>query len=354
VLSVILGGTGVAGVGAAVDGGDESEGHEAASGHPGMPAPGRADRSDLPEVLRKRVPGSVEELKVMDVHVRGLVARVAPAVVVVQVGMSTGSGAVVSPDGLVLSAAHVGGEPGREVRFTFPDGRAARGRTLGTDHSMDAGLMQITEPGPWPYVELGDPEGGGVGDWVLALGHPGGFDAERPVLARLGRILRRAGGMVRTDCTIVSGDSGGPLFDMHGRVIGIHSRISESTAANFHAPIGAYTASWERLARGENWGTRGSRLRSWVGLRGADHPEGFRLEQVIEEGPAFKAGLREGDLVTRLDGQPVQGYLAFVQTVAARRPGEKVTLSVRREERQWEVEVTVEPRRRGGGPPGGR
>jgi serine protease Do len=323
---------------------------------PALPTAGVGERSELPEGLRRLAPGSVEQLKAMESHVRELVARVAPAVVAVRVGMAAGSGVVVSPDGLVFSAAHVGGEPGRDVRFTFPDGRTARGETLGADHGMDAGLMRITDAGPWPHVELGESDGARIGDWVLALGHPGGFDADRPVLVRLGRIIWLTGPVIRTDCTLVSGDSGGPLFDMHGRVIGIHSRISESTAANFHAPIGSYVTSWERLARGENWGARGPRSRAWVGVRGMDHPDGFLLDRVIEGGPAFTAGLRAGDIVLRLNGRPAKDYESFLHAVSEFNPGQQVTFEVRRDGDPWEVEVTVETRRRGGGggPFGGR
>jgi serine protease Do len=320
-----------------------------------LPTPGLARRSELPEGLRLLAPRSVEQLKAMETHVQELVMQVSPAVVAVRVGQAAGSGVVVSAEGLVLSAAHVGGEPGRDVRFTFPDGRTARGVTLGTDHGMDAGLMRITDSGPWPFVPLGEPDNAMIGDWVLALGHPGGFDAERPVLVRLGRIIWLTGPVIRTDCTLVSGDSGGPLFDMHGRVIGIHSRISESTTANFHAPVGSYVSSWERLVAGENWGARGPRSRSWVGVRGMDHPDGLRLERVIEGGPAFKAGLRDGDIVMRLNGQPVNDYETFLRTVSEASPGEQVTLEIRRADEQWAVDVIVEARRRGGGGPfGGR
>jgi serine protease Do len=349
-LLFLVGALGLSGVEAAETGpGSESLRPPLREGLPVLPTPGSGYRGDLPEALRRLVPGSVEQLRTMEAHVRELIQRVSPAVVAVGVGLAAGSGVVVSPDGLVFSAAHVGGEPGRDVRFTFPDGRTARGETLGTDHGMDAGLMRITDSGPWPHVELGEANGAMIGDWVLALGHPGGFDAERPVLVRLGRILWLAGSVIRTDCTLMSGDSGGPLFDMHGRLIGIHSRISESTAANFHAPIGSYVAGWERLARGDNWGARGPRSRSWVGVRAVDHPDGLRLERVVEEGPAFKAGLREGDLVLRFNGRPLNGYESFLRALGQVEPGEQVTFEVQRDHEKWEVEVTVEARRRGGG-----
>jgi serine protease Do len=126
------------------------------------------------------------------------------------------------------------------VVFTFPDGRKAHGKTVEVDNENDLGLMRITDAGPWPQVPLGDLAGTRAGDWVLALGHPGGFDLRRSLVVRLGRIIRFDGEVVQSDCTISGGDSGGPLFDMHGRVIAIHSAISRSVAENFHVPVSAY------------------------------------------------------------------------------------------------------------------
>ena len=88
-----------------------------------------------------------------------------------------------------------------------------------------------------------------IGDWVLALGHPGGFDARRSLVVRLGRILRMDASALQTDCTISQGDSGGPLFDMHGRVIGIHSAISISMAENYHVPVTAFYNGWDLLTK---------------------------------------------------------------------------------------------------------
>jgi len=181
----------------------------------------------------------MSDLKTIEAHVKDLANRVAPAVVAVRINGATGSGVVISEDGLVLTAAHVGGEPNRDVHFTFPDGRTARGKTLGMNHEMDAGLMKITDKGHWPHLDIGDLAQARLGDWVLALGHPGGFDPQRPTVLRLGRIIRLGTGWLQTDCALIGGDSGGPLIDMQGRVIGIHSRISDSVAENFHVPIAA-------------------------------------------------------------------------------------------------------------------
>jgi serine protease Do len=180
---------------------------------------------------------------------------------------------------------------------------------------------------------------------VLALGHPGGFDPQRPVVARLGRILRLSSDLLQTDCTLFSGDSGGPLFDMHGRVIGIHSRISDSTRANFHVSITTYDTGWDRLAKGDDWGRPPPLPRSFVGAMGVDDPEGCRLERVDDRGPASQAGLKVGDVVVKINGQAIKDGAAFRESVGRAKPGETLTLEVKRGDLAQSVRVTVEARR---------
>jgi len=259
-----------------------------------------------------------------------------------------GSGVVISEDGTVLCAAHVCGQPNKDVRVVFPNGKSARGKTLGTNHEMDAGLMKITEKGHWPHVEIGDLQQVHLGDWVLALGFPGATDLQRSLVVRLGRIISFGRGAIRTDCTLIGGDSGGPLFDMYGRLIGIHSRISDSIAENFHVPVGAYVDSWDRLAKGENWGDRRPPPQPYVGARGVDHPEGCQLERVEENSPAFKAGLKAGDIVLKVNGQEVTDRASFRECVARSKPGQEVQFEVKRGDQEMTVKVTVEARRRGG------
>ncbi len=217
---------------------------------PVLPRPAAARRADLPSAFAAAVPASVAELRSIERHIKSLAARLSPSVVAVGVGSGNGSGVVISADGLVLSAGHVCGRPGRSVRFTFPDGKTARGKTLGVDDERDTGLMKITDRGPWPHAEPGDLQQARAGDWVLALGHPGGFDPKRSLVVRSGRVIRLTGDGLQTDCTISPGDSGGPLFDMHGRVIGIHNAISTSVAENYHVAITEFYDTWEVLAKG--------------------------------------------------------------------------------------------------------
>ena len=129
---------------------------------PAAPRPTPAYRTDLRPAFTKDVPVTLDDLRTMQRHVEALAARVSPAVVAVEVGNGSGSGVIISADGLVLTAGHVCGAPDRNVRFTFPDGKTARGKTVGVDHENDTGLMRITDRGPWPHARDGRP-GAGAG-----------------------------------------------------------------------------------------------------------------------------------------------------------------------------------------------
>jgi len=218
-----------------------------------LPRPVPAHRADLPAAFTKVVPTSIADLKAIERHIKALAARLSPAVVAIEIGSGSGSGVVVSADGLVLTAGHVCGRRGRTARFTFPDGKTTRGKTVGVDFESDTGFMQITDRGTWPHVAMGDLKQARVGDWVLALGHPGGFDRQRSLVVRSGRIIEVTDDALQTDCAIGPGDSGGPLFDMHGRVIGIHDAISSSVSDNFHVPATEFYDTWEVLTKGADW-----------------------------------------------------------------------------------------------------
>ena len=304
----------------------------------------RSGTEDWPAVFRKPNPASLDDLKVIEQHVKNLVPKLSPTVVAVQVGGATGSGVVISEDGLVLTAAHVCEEPNRSVKFIFPDGRTARGKTLGTNHEADAGMMKITDEGSWPHAPIGPLDRARLGDWVLTLGHPGGFDRERPVVVRLGRVISLAEDSMQTDCTITAGDSGGPLFDMLGRVIGIHTSIRDSTTANFHVPVTQFQASWARLAKGETWGEDRPPVRPWFGVRGVDGPEGCKLESVEADGPAFKAGVLVGDVLRKINGHEIQTYAGLKRMVAEAKPGDEFKVDLRRGENEMSLTVKIESR----------
>ncbi|HYW79589.1 MAG TPA: trypsin-like peptidase domain-containing protein, partial [Thermoguttaceae bacterium] len=200
-------------------------------------------------------PQNAAQLAEIESQVRKVVAKVLPCVVGVQVGASRGSGVIVSEDGYVMTAGHVVEEPGLEVTFTFPDGSEAKGTTLGRHKTSDAGLMKIDDEGKWPFVEKGRSDDLKPGAWCVAVGHPMGYQEERPPVVRVGRVLKSKGDVIQTDCLLVGGDSGGPLFDLEGKVIGINSRIGNSPTLNFHVPVDIFHENWDRLVNSEAWET---------------------------------------------------------------------------------------------------
>jgi serine protease Do len=312
------------------------------------PKPAPAHRDQWPAAFSKPAPTSIADLKAMEQHVTNLVSRVSPAVVALEVGFGSGSGVIISEDGLVLTAGHVAGRPGRSVRITFPGGKVVHGKTLGLDADADTGLMKITEPGPWPHVPTGDMDEVKAGDWVLALGHPGGFDLQRSLVVRLGRVIRYVEGALQTDCTISPGDSGGPLFDMAGRVIGIHTAISSSMAENFHVEISEYYDTWEELARGTTVAGLVAHPRAYLGASAVDDTPGCRVTAVEQGGPAARAGLKAGDIVLKVDDRDIAASASFQRWVAEAEPGEMLKLVIRRGEETMNLSVKVEapPRHR--------
>jgi len=212
-------------------------------GAPDQPAP-----LDRPVTL----PEDVADLRAIEARVKAVAAKVVPCTVAVRVGTAQGSGVIVSEEGYVLTAGHVADEPGQKAVFVFSDGKTAEGTTLGIHRRADAGLAKIDDEGPWPHLEMGDAPSQ-LGAWCVAAGHPLGYQEGRPPVIRLGRVLQSRPDAIRTDCPLVAGDSGGPLLDLEGRVIGVNSRIGGSVKVNVHVPVGVFRDHWERLVKGEAW-----------------------------------------------------------------------------------------------------
>lgn len=290
-------------------------------------------------VFSKPVPTSVADLRAIQDRLKSVVKRIQSATVGVRNGRAAGSGVIVNKEGYVLTAAHVCGSPGRTVTLILADGRRVKGKTLGLDRKVDAGLMKITDKGDWPVAEMGDSTKLSAGDWCIATGHPGGYRSDRAPVVRLGRVILNRRGVIQTDCTLVGGDSGGPLYDMNGKVIGINSRIGASTNWNFHVPVSQFSDSWDRLVAAEDWGGRETRRRAVIGINGEDHDDGCRITGIAEGMPAEKAGLKEDDVITKINGTKVTGIGDLAKRIASMRPGGKIKLEILRGEETLEIEV---------------
>lgn len=295
-------------------------------------------------VLKKPAPENVRDLLAIEQRLQKILPKISSATVNIRVGRAQGSGVIVDEEGYIITAAHVIQGKDKIAIITLADGRRVRGKTLGLNRTMDAGLVKITEEGKWPSVPKGKMSDISTGDWCIAMGHPGGFKKDRPPVVRLGRVIRKMDSIIQTDCTLVGGDSGGPLFDMNGNVIGINSRIGRQTAINIHIPISAYKEmSWERLVSAEDWGgnRRPPKSKGIIGIKGADHSKGCEVTEVTEGYPADEAGIRAGDVIVKLDGKPVRGIDPLIRLIATKDPGEEVRIVLLRNGREITKKVTL-------------
>jgi serine protease Do len=302
--------------------------------------PATPDKTKGADVLSKPAPASVAELKVIQDRVKEVLKKVVPATVGIRIGGAAGSGVIIDAEGHVLTAGHVSGAPNRDCVLILPDGRQVKGKTLGRNPGIDSGLIQITAKGPWKFVEMGDSGNLKRGQWCLAVGHPGGFKKGRTPVVRLGRVLLSTKGLIQTDCTLVGGDSGGPLFDMDGKVIGIHSRIGPSITANIHVPVNTYRETWARLVKSETVGDSAPSP-AFIGVRFARDSDSLEVIEVYPDTPARKAGVKAGDVIVSVGGQKVADRDALAAFMRKKKPGDEISLEVRRDGKPQTFQLTL-------------
>jgi serine protease Do len=283
-----------------------------------------ADTKPTWDPVRTTFPATTDELKALQNSVKQVVEKTTPATVAILLGNGAGSGVIVSDDGLVLTAAHVIGWPGQNCIVELPDGKRVKAKTLGVDHDSDSGMLRITDAvpkgatwpgatlGKWPAAEIGPSKDVKKNQWVVSLGHPGGPKKDRRPPVRVGQFLSAFGNAMMSDCTLVGGDSGGPLFDLNGKVIGIHSRIGLTLDNNIHVPSDIFKKEWDDLVDGQTL----SESRNVIGVKlkrktTEDTPPKAVVEEVTKDYPADKAGIKVGDVIVRLNGNAVPTADAF-------------------------------------------
>ena len=247
---------------------------------------------------------------------------------------ASGSGVIVSRDGLILTAAHVI-ERSKEMTVIFPDGRQEKAKVLGANFTRDAAMAKLIGPGPWPFAEVGDSRSLEIGDFVVAMGHPKGYDPTRRPPVRFGRVMDKSTlDFVTTDCTLIGGDSGGPLFDLKGRVVGIHSHIAPDRRVNNHAGLTGFKSSWENMLAGKMWGVLGGDRRDpnrpVLGLNLRKTDVGLIVDEVPRGGPAFSSGFLPGDLVVAINGELITEVEKLSEVFVDLLPGEKVKVDFSR------------------------
>jgi serine protease Do len=260
-----------------------------------------------------------------------------------------GSGFIVGADGIIMTNAHVV-KDANEVTVKLTDRREYRAKVLGSDPKTDIAILKI-DARNLPVVTLGSTKNLQVGEWVLAIGSPFGFDntVTAGVVSAKGRSLPddSAVPFIQTDVAVNPGNSGGPLFNPAGEVIGINTAIYSPSGAS--AGIGFATPS--DLARPvvEQLKRDGRVERGWLGVsvqdlvpeEGRTGRRGVLIAGVERNSPAGKAGLRQGDVVVAINGDRVETSRVLVRTVAAIPPGQTLRLTVVREGRERDLPVQV-------------
>jgi serine protease Do len=251
-----------------------------------------------------------------------------------------GSGVIVSRDGYVMTVAHVTNEAGRTVAVQLPDGRRVMAKTLGNDRGVDAGLMKITDEGPFPFVEMAKSSELKRGQWCVAAGYPVSYERGKPAVVRIGRVAWHNPQVVVTDCTIMGGDSGGPLLDLDGKLIAIGTRCDNTVHINMHVPVDHYRKYWDRLVDGEDFDSL-SPTRTFLGIapdREANEP---RVGYVFQGSAAEQAGMQVGDVVLKFNGIAIGRFEQLPPLVKRKKPGDEVELVFRRGQRQMTVKVKL-------------
>lgn len=314
---------------------------------------GSASRDAIPAALAQQTASPPDaRLGQDEQNVIRVARQVSPAVVSISRSGGSGSGVVVRSDGIVLTNAHVVGNV-RAVEVRLADGRSIPGQVLGRDPSIDIAVVRVNAR-DLPTAPIGDSDALEAGQTAIAIGNPLGLDRTitTGVVSAVNRSPRGFGldGLIQTDAAISPGNSGGPLLDSRGRLIGINTAVIVAPGAEglgFAIPINLAQDAIEQII------ATGRVVRAFLGIQFVEiAPEmarQFRLpanEGVIITGvgpgtPAARAGLVRGDIITGLDGTAIRQGGDLRRTLRERRPGDTIRLTVVRESGSRELSARL-------------
>ncbi len=301
---------------------------------------------------------SMQSLIELQSRTQNIIAKSAPAVVAIG---ETGSGVIVNSQGLILTASHVTRFANRKVSVAFSDGRIVQGITLGSNIASDTGAIQLLSPGPFPFVSVQDSKDAQPGTWCIAMGYPLSFPRGRPAAGRLGRILNRGkNGKLVSDCTIMGGDSGGPLLNLAGKVIAISSSVKLGADQNLYIPSEQFSKDWKNIALlidktgmdtrvQQPASTSGGNVKvpnstagkAYLGINAETDQNIVRIRAVHRESPAEFAGIKANDVIVELDSKPITSFAQIVGHLKTRKPGDLLLVLVNRYGSLIRAEVTL-------------
>lgn len=270
-------------------------------------------------------------------------------------GAGFGSGFIISEDGYVITNAHVVNNA-TQIRVGLHDQREYQATLVGSDRATDIALLKLNAV-DLPVVKIGDSDVLRVGEWVLAIGSPYGFEhtATQGIVSALARSLPDDTYVpfIQTDVAVNPGNSGGPLFNTDGEVVGVNSQIYSRTGGyqglSFSIPINVAMSIADQL-KDKGFATRG-----WLGVAiqnvdqalaesfGLKKPSGALVAQVTNDSPADKGGLLSGDIILKFNGKQVKYSSALPPLVGSVAPGNSVTVDVLRNGKAKQLEITIEP-----------
>ena len=283
------------------------------------------------EAWRKKFPENKKDLYAIQHRLQELLPKAKKGLVAIEANDGAGSGVIISPEGLILTAAHVIGKTGKKMKVRFANGKRASAISLGGSELSDAGMLKIIDEGPWPFVDMAENQSSQIGDWCFGLGHPGGFDAKRGIVVRIGRIIGKKDETMQTDSRLLGGDSGGPLFDFQGKVIAIHSRISQKPDQNFHVPIESFQANWDFFKNQDLLTFNEIEKGGFLGVACEEEEDGLLVKSIVPNSAAAEAGLQAGDVLVKVDDQWVNNREKLTILISSKKPNEEVSIEYKRE-----------------------
>ena len=268
---------------------------------------------------------------------------------------SLGSGFVIDPSGIIVTNNHVIADAD-EIVVRFQDDRELPAKVLGRDPKTDLAVLKVNSAKPLPFLPMGDSNKIRVGDWVIAIGNPFGLggSVSAGIISARQRDIRSGpyDTYLQTDAAINKGNSGGPMVNMDGEVIGVNSAIFSPTGGSIGIGFAVPTSLAEPII--DQLRDFGETRRGWLGVHiqtvteeiaeslGLDRARGALVASVSKGGPAEKGGVKDGDVILRFDGKSVSKVRRLPRIVAETKIGREVEVVVWRDERERKVRVTVE------------
>ncbi len=323
-----------------------------------------ANAQERPYFNDKNVPDTMEDLLAIQASLHKNLERVRRSTVSITDGKGFGSGVIISKDGLVMTAAHVTGAVNKEFTVIMEDGKKLKARSLGLDSASDSALLQITEKGVYDFVEVDrnkkDKITTRLGDWAFSVAHPGGYDKVRGSVVRIARVVRMAESppTFQTDGTLIGGDSGGPLFNINGVLIGIHSRVGAVLDQNNSVATYDFFSKrseedketkFERMLKGEFMGTGPFAKppvagKGFMGFAVNEESGTLKVSDVDETSPAGAAGVKVGDVLVSLDGKAMKLKADITAFMKTKTTGGKVVIIVLRDGKEVKYPIFLAER----------